>query len=92
MAKIFQGIISEPMISYHADQTIDFKTTGKIFRNLAERGAGGLFVNGFGDECHSLSLQERLEVAKCALDAVKGTKCPNAWCLLNHLPALLFIG
>lgn len=75
MAKIFQGIISEPMISYHADQTIDFKTTGEIFRNLARRGAGGLFVNGFGDECYSLSLQERLDVAKCALDAVKGTKC-----------------
>ncbi|MCE5188513.1 MAG: dihydrodipicolinate synthase family protein [Eubacteriales bacterium] len=75
MVKIFQGIISEPMISYHPDQTIDFETTGKIFRNLALRGAGGLFVNGFGDECYSLSLQERLDVAKCALDAVKGTKC-----------------
>ena len=34
-------------------------------------------VNGFGDECYSLSLQERLEVAKCALDAVKGTKASS---------------
>jgi dihydrodipicolinate synthase/N-acetylneuraminate lyase len=46
MAKFFRGIISEPMISYHADQSIDFETTEKIFRNLAQRGAGGLFVNG----------------------------------------------
>ncbi len=75
MAKFFRGIISEPMISYNEDQTIDFETTEEIFKNLAQRGAGGLFVNGFGDECYSLSLQERLEVIKCAQRAVKGTDC-----------------
>ena len=75
MAKYFNGIISEPMISYNEDQTIDFETTAQIFRNLAQRGASGLFVNGFGDETYSLSLEERIEIVKCAQEAVKGTDC-----------------
>ena len=75
MAKYFNGIISEPMISYNPDGSIDFGTTSKIFSNLAMRGASGLFVNGFGDETYSLSLEERLEVVKCAQEAVKGTDC-----------------
>lgn len=75
MAKYFNGIISEPMISYHPDKSIDFETTAQIFSNLAKRGASGLFVNGFGDETYSLSLEERLEVVKCAQEAVKGTDC-----------------
>lgn len=75
MAKYFNGIISEPMISYKDDQSIDFDTTAQIFSNLARRGASGLFVNGFGDETYSLSLKERLDVVRCAQDAVKGTDC-----------------
>lgn len=75
MAKYFNGIISEPMISYNSDGSIDFDTTSKIFSNLAVRGASGLFVNGFGDETYSLSLEERLEVVKCAQKAVVGTDC-----------------
>ena len=75
MAKYFNGIISEPMISYHDDQSIDFEVTSQIFRNLAQRGASGLFVNGFGDETYSLSLEERIEIVKCAQEAVKGTDC-----------------
>lgn len=75
MAKYFNGIISEPMISYHEDGSIDFDTTSRIFSNLAQRGASGLFVNGFGDETYSLSLEERLDVVKCAQEAVKGTNC-----------------
>ena len=63
------------MISYNDDQSIDFDTTAQIFSNLARRGASGLFVNGFGDETYSLSLEERLEVVKCAQEAVKGTDC-----------------
>lgn len=75
MAKYFNGIISEPMISYHKDGSIDFDVTHDLFKNLAMRGASGLFVNGFGDETYSLSLEERLEVVKCAQEAVKGTDC-----------------
>lgn len=75
MVKYFRGILSEPMVSYHSDQTIDFETTEELFRNLAQRGANGLFVNGFGDECYSLSLQERIQVIECAQRAVKGTDC-----------------
>lgn len=75
MAKYFNGIISEPMISYHDDQSIDFDTTAQIFSNLAHRGASGLFVNGFGDETYSLSLKERVQVVRCAQEAVKGTDC-----------------
>ena len=75
MAKYFNGIISEPMISYNEDQSIDFETTARIFSNLAQRGASGLFVNGFGDETYSLSLEERVDVVKCAQEAVKGTDC-----------------
>ena len=41
MAKFFNGIISEPMISYNDDQSIDFDTTAQIFSNLAHRGASG---------------------------------------------------
>ena len=75
MAKFFNGIISEPMISYNDDQSIDFDTTAQIFSNLAHRGASGLFVNGFGDETYSLSLTERLDIVKCAQKAVEGTDC-----------------
>ncbi len=75
MSKFFNGIISEPMISYNPDRSVDYETTGKIFCNLAQRGASGLFVNGFGDEVYSLSLQERLDIAQCAQEAVKGTDC-----------------
>ena len=71
----FKGIISEPMISYNDDKSIDFETTAKIFHSLASRGASGLFINGFGDETYSLSLQERLDVIKCGLEATKGTGC-----------------
>ncbi|HIY31288.1 MAG TPA: dihydrodipicolinate synthase family protein [Candidatus Mediterraneibacter avicola] len=75
MAKFFNGIISEPMISYNDDQSIDFDTTAQIFSNLAHRGASGLFINGFGDETYSLSLTERLDIVKCAQKAVEGTDC-----------------
>jgi len=77
MAKFFNGIISEPMISYNMeDGSIDYETTAKLYRYLAESGAGGLFVNGFGNEVYSCSLEERVELAKCALKSVEGTGCP----------------
>ena len=75
MSHYFKGVIAEPMISYNPDGSIDYPTTEKIFRHLAERGATALFINGFGDECYSLSLQERVDVIKAGITATAGTAC-----------------
>jgi 4-hydroxy-tetrahydrodipicolinate synthase len=75
MANYFKGVIPEPMISYHPDGNVDCETTKKIFKHLADSGATALFINGFGDECYSLSLQERIDIIKLGLEATAGTDC-----------------
>jgi 4-hydroxy-tetrahydrodipicolinate synthase len=67
-----KGLITEIIVSFHDDGSIDHGTTGDLIDFQLEQGAAGFFVNGLGDEVYSLTFEERVSVLRTVADRCKG--------------------
>jgi len=72
MAHYVEGLMTEIIVSFHDDGSIDYKTTGDLIDFQLQNGAKGFFVNGLGDETHSLTFEERVDVVKTVAERTAG--------------------
>jgi dihydrodipicolinate synthase/N-acetylneuraminate lyase len=68
----WQGIFPAVTTKFHADESIDAEGTARHIDFQIRNGIHGLVTCGSLGEASTLSLEEKLQVAKIALDAAKG--------------------
>lgn len=72
--KKFEGMIAAAATPMKANEELDFETAGKLFKDLIDKGLDGILVGGTTGEYSLMSFEERKELIKVAVEALKGTK------------------
>ncbi|MGS1007509.1 dihydrodipicolinate synthase family protein [Achromobacter anxifer] len=68
----WQGVFPAVTSKFHADETLDFEAMRKHFGFLIDNGVHGLVTCGSLGEASTLSLEEKLEVTRCAVEVSAG--------------------
>ncbi|MBR8652000.1 dihydrodipicolinate synthase family protein [Achromobacter sp. Marseille-Q0513] len=68
----WQGVFPAVTSKFHADETLDFDAMRKHFGFLIDNGVHGLVTCGSLGEASTLTLEEKLAVTRCALEASAG--------------------
>ncbi|RIJ02408.1 dihydrodipicolinate synthase family protein [Achromobacter sp. K91] len=71
----WQGVFPAVTSKFHADETLDFEAMRKHFGFLIDNGVHGLVTCGSLGEASTLTLEEKLEVTRCAVE-VSGGRIP----------------
>ena len=70
--KKFYGIYSAVVTPFKENLTVDYETWPMYIKFLAENGINGLFLFGTNGEGPLLTLNEKKELLKIAVDTIKG--------------------
>lgn len=70
--KLKKGIWTTMIVAFHDDGRIDFKTIEKITDWLIKKGTDGIFTVCQSTEMHSLLPQEKIDIARCVVEAAEG--------------------
>lgn len=81
MSSTFTGLIAAPHTPFHPDMSMNSALIEKQAEQLIQQNVRGAFVAGTTGECHSLSIEERLELAKRWVDVASG----NDFRILVHV-------
>ncbi|MFD4840297.1 dihydrodipicolinate synthase family protein [Achromobacter sp. NPDC058515] len=68
----WQGVFPAVTSKFHADETLDFEAMRKHFGFLIDNGVHGLVTCGSLGEASTLTLEEKLEVTRCAVEVSAG--------------------
>ena len=68
----WQGVFPAVTSKFHADETLDFEAMRKHFGFLIDNGVHGLVTCGSLGEASTLTLEEKLEVTRCAVQVSAG--------------------
>ena len=68
----WQGVFPAVTSKFHADETLDFEAMRKHFSFLIDNGVHGLVTCGSLGEASTLTLEEKLEVTRCAVEVSAG--------------------
>lgn len=69
---IHSGVWPTMITAFHDDNTLDFKTTARLCDWFVEHGCAGVFAVCQSSEMRFLSEREKLDLAKCVVDAIGG--------------------
>jgi len=70
--KLAPGVWPTMITLFKEDDTLDFAANAAFTKHLIDRGANGLFAVCQSSEMFWLSLQERIDLAKCVVEAAEG--------------------
>lgn len=68
----WQGVFPAVTSKFHADETLDFEAMRKHFGFLIDNGVHGFVTCGSLGEASTLTLEEKLEVTRCAVEVSAG--------------------
>ena len=68
----FDGSISEIMVAYHPDGSLDFEPVRRMVEYQIENGIDGLFMGGLSTQTYLLSLEEKKQVGEELCRAASG--------------------
>ena len=69
----FEGVIAAMATPMNADESINFEEEARLVKHLAKEGLHGLAIGGTTGEYSLMSLEERKQLIKTAVDAAAGT-------------------
>ncbi|EKN69952.1 dihydrodipicolinate synthetase [Neobacillus bataviensis LMG 21833] len=72
MAHFIEGLVTEIIVSFNDDGSVDYGTTGDLIDFQIKNGVKNFFVNGLGGESHELTFEEQVEIVKTVADRCKG--------------------